>query len=96
MCARRRRLALVGRGCLAAVAALIVIASVPRALAPADRAGKALVLAAILASPVEADLRPACDPPRSATFSNPSPCGLGDDAQAQALAGDLRLIQRRQ
>ena len=86
------------RGTFAAVAALIVIAGVPRALAPADRAGEPLVLAAILSASVQADLRPACDRPRTATFSNPRPCGLGDDARSPALRpeGDLRLIQRRQ
>jgi hypothetical protein len=97
--ARRRRVALLARGTVAALAALIVMAGVPRALAPADRAGEPLVLAAILSSSVEADRRPACDHPRSATFTNPRPCGLGEDARTLALhrpEGDLRLIQRRQ
>ena len=96
--ARRRRVALVKRGAVAAVAALVVIAGAPRGLAPADRAGRPLVLAAILSTPVQADLRPACDRPRSATFANPRPCGLGDDARALPIrrpAGDLKLIQRK-
>ncbi|HYM58356.1 MAG TPA: hypothetical protein VES79_10390 [Solirubrobacteraceae bacterium] len=97
--ARRRRVALLERGAVAAAAALILAAGVPGALAPAVRTGEPQSLASIASTGAEDDLRPGCDHLRSATFAYPRPCRRAGEARSPSVLrpeADLRLIQRRQ
>ena len=95
---RRRRFALLERAAVAAAAALILVGGVAWPLAPVEHAGEPLQLASMLSTAVDADHWPACDHPRSATFTSPRPCQRPRDARSLPVLrpdDDLRLIQRR-